>query len=37
MNDKVIATLDDIKEMDELFSEVDLTDYSKKIEEIERL
>jgi len=37
MNDKIVATVDDIKEMDSIFAEIDLKDYSKEIEEIDRL
>jgi hypothetical protein len=37
MKDELIATVDDIKEMDELFAEIDLKDYSKEIEEIDRI
>ena len=37
MKDLEVDKLDDCKEMDILFAEFDLTDYSKEIEEIERL
>ena len=37
MQDEFVATLDDIKEMEDFFKEIDLEEYAKDISEINKL